>query len=358
MFGNSNCANAPFPPYGINDNNFGRDTFPSNYHNDNVMYMNGNFSGNPTGKFAPLSTNTMGIMNKHPYMTPIIKSYSSNDPIIDKIDHTNKNKLLHNNVANNVLDEHIVEYKINIDSLDRDVAAYPDPFSYVVKFNPPGGGTVQHEEYVDSKNRGKGTNIVSTKFSSPPTPHIRREFKNVKYVKIEHVILPQFSKTKEKSDGCYEFDTHSHLPSDRYIMLVIKELDADRIYNTSDVSTRIDENGKRYTPPIPFSMLIADKCLGNSYFTAIPYHGEKYYKNSALGNVTQLSIQFFDSSGLPLQYNNLFTKDDLESYEYENGVPFPITDLRHPFNKRIQTNLSIIIGVTECQIDTMTKFEN
>lgn len=344
--------NAMYAPYGTNDNNFGRAAFPSN-----TFPQNGGMTGNPTGRYNPLSTNTQYLMTNNPSMSNFNKAYTPNDPIIEKVDYINKNKLLHNNVGDVVLDEHVVEYRIIIDSLDRDIKVYPDPFSYIVKFNPSGNQSIQNEEYIDYNKKGKGTKIVESRFDAAPMPHILKEFKNVKYVKLENVILPQYSKTKPKTEGGYEFDITSNLPSDRFVALEIKELDCDRVYTTSEGVTRIDDKGHYYTPPTPFSMLIADKLLGLTAYTAIPFYGSKIYKNSNLGNITQLSIKFYDSAGLPLEFNNLFTYDDLQNYEYENGEQLPRTDLRHPLNKKIQTNISFIIGVVESQINTNTKFD-
>ncbi len=344
--------NSLYPPSGINDNNFNRVSFPSN-----IYPMNGGMSGNPNNLFNPISTNTMYNMSMNPSMTNFSKAYTPNDPIIEKIDYINKNKIIHNNVGDNVLDEHVVEYRINIDSLDRDIKTYPDPFSFTVKFNPTGSSTIQTEEYVDQKDKSKGTKIVESRFDGAPSPVINKEFKNVKYIKLENVILPQFSKLKEKQDGTYEFDPSSHLVTERFVLLVIKELDCQRVYTTSNNVTRVSEDGKCYTPPTPFALIIPDKLLGLNYYSGTSYYGSKIYKNSVLGNVNILTINFYDSTGLPLKYNNLFTYDDLQEYEYENGDPLPITDLRHPYNKRIQTSLSLIIGVVESQINTNTKFD-
>jgi hypothetical protein len=345
--------NSMYAPYGTNDNNFNRNAFPSN-----VFPPNGGMSGNPTGRYNPMTTNTQYLMNNHPSMSNFNKAYMSNDPIIEKMDYTNKNKLLHNNVGDTILDEHVVEYRIIIDSTDRDIKEYPDPFSYIVKFNPAGNQSIQTEEYIDYKKKNKGTKIVESRFAGAPTPHILKEFKNVKYIKLENVILPQYSKTRQKPDGTYEFDPSSNLPSDRFVSLEIKELDCDRVYTTSENVTRYDDNGNSYNPPTPFSMLIADKLLGLTAYTAIPFYGSKIFKNSTLGNISQLSLDFYDSSGIPLKFNNLFTYDELQAYEYENGEPLPKTDLRHPLNKKIQTNISFIVGVVESQINTNTKFDN
>jgi len=344
--------NSVYPPSGFNDNNFNRTAFPSN-----TYPINGGMTGNPVGRFNPLSTNTQYNMNAIPSMSNFKAAYEQNSPIIEKIDYTNRNNILHNNVGDNILDEHVVEYRICIDSLDRDIKYYPDPFSFTVKFNPISASNVQHEEYIDYKDKSKGTKIVQTRFEGAPSPVINKEFRNVKYVKLENVILPQYSKLKQKNDGAFAFDPDSSLITDRFVSLVIKELDCDRVYTTSSASTRIGENGKSYTPPTPFALIIPDKLLGLNYYAGTPYYGSKIYKNSLLGNITQVTIQFYDCLGTPLKFNHVFTHDDLEQYEFDNGDKLPITDMRHPYNKKLQTHTSLIIGVVESQINTNTKFD-
>lgn len=351
MNSSNTFPNSMYPPSGFNDNNFNRTSFPSN-----TFPINGGMTGNPVGRFNPLTTNAQYNMNATS-MSNFKNAFDQHNPIIEKIDYVNKNLLLHNNIGDNVLDEHVVEYRITIDSLDRDIRYYPDPFSLTVKFNPISASNIQHEEYIDYKNKSIGTKIVESRFEGAPAPSINKEFKNVKYVKLENVILPQFSKTKQKSDGTFEFDSSSHLVTDRNVNLVIKELDCERTYTTSNGVTRTDENGKCYTPPTPFAIIIPDKLLGLNFYAGTPYYGSKIYKNSLLGNITQLTIQFYDCWGMPLKYNNIFSYDDLQQYEFDNGEQLPITDLRHPYNKRIQTQLSLIIGVVESQVNTNTKFD-
>ena len=345
--------NSNFPPSGYNDNNFNRTPFPSN-----IFPPNGGMVGNPTGLYNPMSTNMQQLMKEQVPLSSFQASFAPNNTIIERIDYTNKGHLIHNNIGDSVLDEHVVEYRLNIDSIDRDIKYYPDPFSYIVKFNPASGSSVRHEEYIDSKNKQKGTKIVESRFDGAPTPHINREFKNIKYVKLENVILPQNSKLQKNKDGIYEFDKSSNLVTDMYVTLQIKEIPDETICTTGENSVRMTSDGKSYTPPVPFAIIIPDKLLGFNYYAGTPYYGTKIYKNSLLGNLTQLTIKFFDCFGAPLKYNDLFTHDELEEFEFRNHEPFPITDLRNPYNKKIQNHISIIIGVVESQINSNTKFDN
>jgi len=337
---------------GFNDNNFNRVSMPSN-----VFPVNGGMSGNFVGRFNPLTTNTQQNMSANS-ASNFKSAFEQNSPIIEKIDYINKNNLLHNNVGDNILDEHVVEYRILLDSADRDIKYYPNPFTYTVKFNPQSATNVQHEEYINPKKKNLGTKIVNTRFEGAPSPVINKEFKNVKYVKLENIILPQFSQLKKSKCGVYDFDSNSHLVSDRFVSLVIKELDADRVYATFDDVSRVDyETGNSYTPPSPFAIIIPDKLLGLNYYSGTPYYGSKIYKNSLLGNIGQMTIQLCNCQGIPLKYDDMFTYDELEEYEFEHHTSLPVNDLRHPYNKKTQTFISLIVGVVESQINTNSKFD-
>lgn len=337
--------NNKYPPYGYNDNNFNRKRFPSN-----IYPNNGGQTGSYFNQFNPLSTNTQ----KNMQMTNFPQAFKHDDTMIEKSDYRNKGDLLHNNVGENVLDEHVVEYRINIDSLDRDISTYLDPFHFTVKFNPPGPTRVQNEVYLDKSK--KSSFIQETRFDGLPQPHINKEFRNVKYIKLENVVLPLYSGTTKNDEDKVIFDPDSLLIDDRFLSLVIKELEWDRTYTTSDSVTRISTTtGKRFTPARQFAIILPDK-LNKCYFSGVPFYGSRIYKNSLLGNLKQMTLDFRDSCGEPIRYNDLFTVDELIEAE-ENGTPVPLTDLRHPLNKKINLHLSFVIGVVESQINTNTKFE-
>jgi len=346
--------NGRYGPYGYNDNNQNRKRVPSN------MYPpNGGMHGNQFGRYNQLSTNTQQLMNNLPSMTNFNKAYQPNAPMIEQLDYRNQNQLIHNNVGDIVLDEHIVEYRINIDSLDRDPLFYNDPFCFTVKFNPPSSSTIRTEVPIDSKNKSKGTRFESTVMRGPPKPHISKEFKNVKYVKLDSVVLPQYSNIIEDEDGEYILDPDSRLIDDRFVVLRIKELDDDKglkIYDTGEGSLRYDDEDGSHPYPKPFGLIFPDKLLGRVYYTGTPYHSSKIYRNSDLGNINQLTIQFYDSCGKKLKFDNLFSDIDIEKCK-QDGDHIPLSDVRHPLNKKIQVHLSFIIGVVESQVNTNTKFE-
>lgn len=305
-------------------NNAINGNFPKNIYNDNNI-----------NTFNPLSTNSMNFMNQN--MGNFKKTFESPTPLIDKIDYTNSGNLLHNNIGDNILDETVIEYRINIDSIDRDLKSYPDPLNFSVKFAP------SSPSYIDN-----------TKFNAPAYPHILKEFKNVKYIKLENIILPRYTKIGKRKDE-YEFDQSSTLLDERFINLVIKEIDCDNTFTTGDDSNRFDKKGRKINPPKPFAIIIPDKVYGSNFFTGTPCYGTKVFKNSLLGNLKNMTIQLYDSCGCLLKYNDLYSYRDLEKAE-ANYEPIPIFDIRHPLNKKIQVHLSFIIGVVESQINTNTQY--
>lgn len=329
--------------YGYNNNNFDRGVYGSQKYIEN-----GGFNGNPMNNFNSMSTmeqernNIVNNRFNDVYQTP--------NSIIERINYKNQNNLIHNNVGDTVLDEHVVEYRINIDSVDRDYSTYNNPFNFKVKFKPSSSSILRTE----TLKNGVLTNI-NEKIQGSPKPHINREFKNVKYIKLDNIILPQYSNLIF-DDPDYIFDPDSYLIDDRYVSLVIPELEYNKIFCTSDDSQRYDPVEGFINPPKPFAHIFPEKLLGNVYYTGTPYYGSKIFNNSALGNINALTIQLYNSNGSILKYDNLLSFKEIEDSQ-NTPNPIEISDLRHPLNKKIQVHLSFIIGVVETQINTNTKYE-
>lgn len=318
------CTRNQSGPFGYNDNNQGRQNVPSN--------IVPNMQGNPFGRYNPITTNSIRSTQQFNFN----KSFIPNEQVIEPIDYRNQNNLMHNNVGENVLNESVIEYKMNIDSLDRDIKTYLDPFNYVVKFNIP-----------------------SSVSATATGPLINKDFRNVKYIKLDSIVLPQYSNImycpKEKK---YILAPDSYLPDDRFVTLQITELtDDNKVYSTSDNGFRINPHtGESVIPPKPFGIIYPDTKLGKYYYTGTPYNSNTIYKSTELANIKRLSIRFYDSFGIPLHYDKLFTFDQLNE-AYADGEPIPITDVRHPYNKNIQNHMTFIVGVVEGHINNNTKFE-
>ena len=314
--------------------------------------------------FSGLTSNSQYLANNNYSMNNFNTAFRNNYPLIEKTDYKNSNILLHNNVGDNILDETVVEYRVYIDSLDRDITAFPDPFSFTVKFNPPSSSSISKEYLKDGKLK-----IIKDTLHGPPSPHINKEFSNVKYVKLENVILPQHSniireECIETSDSTleykeiYNFDPCHFLLNDRFVSISIPELESNRTFTTADSGDkRVDDNNCLIsTPPRPFALIFPDKIIGKNYYMGCPHNSTKIYKNCNLANINQLTIKFFDSIGRQLKFHHLWNCHDLQKAE-KHGCELPICDLRHPLNKRIQTHLTFVIGVVESQINTNPKFE-
>lgn len=100
----------------------------------------------------------------------------SNCVQIEKPSFINKHQTIHNNLNDNLLLENIKEFNIYIDSDDRKIQTYPNAYNYVVSFKSDGRS--YHKLF-------QGNN----EFDETPSPVIIRTFKNVKYVRLNHVLL-------------------------------------------------------------------------------------------------------------------------------------------------------------------------
>lgn len=268
-------------------------------------------------------------------------------PLIGKMDYKNKNNFLHNNVKETILDEHVVEYKIHIDSIDRDIARYPDPFHYTVQFNPV-------SNRIHNEKQSGGT--YQLKYYRPEAkPHINKEFKNIKYIKIDNVCLPRYKiiKKDEGLETYSQFQTdsdESNLYDDRFIELRIEELIDNKNFSTNSHTQD------------SFGLVFPDKLISSNYFIGAPFYMSRTYNTSQLGNLKRLTIDFYDSYGSPIRvnsvdendenlsttpYNDIVTEDTSINMNHEVSVP--TTDLRHPLNKKIQNFISLRIGVVESQ---------
>lgn len=304
---------------GLNNSNIG-----SFYSSNNNMSYNDDV--NPFNKFNGQSTMDNYSANK------FNNAFSPGRTILDKVDTTNRKTIVHNNVNDNVMSERVVEYTINIDSADRDICTFPNPYSFTVKFNANSAVTENTKTYEHGK-------LVYDKqyFRGTPYPIINKEFRNVKYVKLEAALLPQFGNIKLKKD-CYVYDCDNKLIDDRYIILNIDEFDdtQNKTYNTSDSSDR--------NAPNPFAQIYPDTKYGKYFYYGGIIGGIRTYKNENLGNISKLTIKLYDSCGTALNIEELLCGPCCN-------------DLRHPLNKNHQIFLSFTFGVIESQIATMVKFE-
>jgi len=294
-----------------------------------------------------------------------------------------KNNTLYPNLNKNLLYETISEVRINVDSMDRDVLLYPDPFEYMVLFAPVVNSNTQsgssdlkadlklasknknlsYKEQMDieknnnskinnsnnSNNFNSFNSFVNTNiFGDIPAefrkfviaeqiydkntfnPNIISKFENIKYVKIDNIVLPKYNDIKINKKWmyctCHDDDEHdeivhdselhriqncefkykryipniaicSSLYSDRFIQINIKELQNVKNLSTNNI------NSLAFT-------IYPDKPLGVLYWRGNPYYAVRTYEKTLLGNINKFTISFLDS------WNKRLTLD-LSKVNYE-----------------------------------------
>ena len=273
-----------------------------------------------------------------------------------------KENTLYNNLNENLLKESIIEVRLNIDSIDRDPYLYPNPFNYVVNLGPivnSGINSVLQKANIknEAKNLLKKTNnnkknklinresvslIIENKeeykeieniFNSPDlikeytinlernnNPFIIRDFNNVKFLRLDTAVVPKFNSLginydwdycREKNHRRnyikddyerikdYSVLNNRYIPDDssiyapigdRFVQIYIKEINNNYSFGTNSITDKS-------------FLLIFDKILGGYYFKLIPYSAIQTYRDSLLGNINKLTIQFYDSYGIPLTIN-------------------------------------------------------
>lgn len=299
----------------------------------NVVYPNDKaLENNPFGNFKQMTSQ----LQQNRILNNFNEAFSMNDPMIEKQNYGNMNNMYHNNVSNPINSEFTVNYMIDIDSKDRDITVYPDPFAYNVIFSPASRETTTRTEWIDPKNKSLGTHVVTTTYNSQPRPYIGKVFRNVKYIRIDSVVLPKYYGIVEDS-GTWIMDTSKDLTKDRYIVMKIKNIDSK--YNLSTNSV-VETTGVKLIPDtIPPT---------SNFYYAIPTNSNniiKTFNSSALGNIDRLNFEFYDSCGNLLSFNNLDSTQDT-------------TDVRNPLNINLQHDMTLVFGVVENEIATNVSYNH
>ena len=261
-------------------------------------------------KFTQNNYNGMSGTNR--YFSTVQEGFSQNKPLIERQEYVNTGNILHNNLAENLLSENVFEYNIYIDSADRDITKYYSPFEFKVYFS----------EIADS-------------------PKIDQNFKNVKYINLNYIILPPtnvlfanntlIQDNAGKNYGLFQgnyltFSSNNQyiypnsnpsvtIPSvptlnpgvkwpvqsnpittNKYLILKIKELDNLRVKSTSANNTSgIDKNS--------FVLFYDDDindCNGNntgSIWKTKFGGGSRVFLSSELKNINSFTICIYDQFG-------------------------------------------------------------
>lgn len=291
-------------------------------------------------KFFQPKSNFMGQNN-------IDNAFQSNTPIIDRTNFVNQKNFLHNNMNDILLHERLVEYNIHIDSIDRNTDYFPSPFNFRLTLGEPSTS-------IESKTSTR--NIAY--------PNINRYFKNVKYVALDAVILPNVISIDTThlpdlypANSVYMpaptpipeiiSNTFFKLRNCRYLILKIKELDNDNILGTS---SQLDRN---------VFVLIPHEYSGSDHSIWVPVQKTIVFNTSKLMNIDKLTFVLCDDMGNEIKIKNntdgsnflisgsTFTEyaklhNDLATVEYTN---------RH-----MQSTYIMTIGRIENEMNTLVGY--
>jgi len=355
--------NLPFDQSSLSSSGYNTREGLSEAVKEQQQYVNNYNNFRPSSTFDNIESNSANLENlKNFSQFNIEKGFQSNKPIQFMPDTSNKHETLYDNLNENLLKESIKEYRLNIDSSDRDVQMYQDPFNYIVHLGPVTNSginasvsrtNIKNElKNINKKNKSNKSNknndyydhneiyeikdTINDKifiFDNPNAikeytinlersfnPYIIRDFSNVSYIKLDCAVVPKYNSIcinkcwdfcrkkhhkknffKDEYDRIKDYiilndryipdDKNEYNPlGDRFIQIYIKELQSVRNFGTNPITDKS-------------FLLIYDKTLGALYLKLIPYSATKTYKDSLLGNLTKLSIQFYNSWGDPLTIN-------------------------------------------------------
>jgi hypothetical protein len=321
---------------GLSEAVINQQIFSSNYNN-----FKNSSTFNQTANTLSNSNNNFNDQSQY----DISDAFKQNTPILEMPSNKYMNNTLYNNMNENLLKESLRENILHINSKDRNIEMYPDPFNYVVTLGPIVNSGVNYGDKVKSKSLPeikkqvdddfnyacKEINNPNFVFNSPDlikkytmqlinsvNPYISKSFERVKFFRIDVSVLPRFNSIRINTDWNYcnnfikhqnckddfdkikffQFPKFRYIPDDsdisplggRFVQVVIKEITNDDSFGTNDVSD------KAY-------LLIVDKIVGALYIKYNPYAAIKNFRDTYTGNISRLTIQFYDSEGNEIKLN-------------------------------------------------------
>ncbi|QGR54002.1 hypothetical protein [Moumouvirus maliensis] len=285
--------------------------------------------------------NTMGDFNTS-FNTPISLAVNGYDPksMFQNHNFVNKNEILHNNINKSILNEEIREYSILIDSKDRNYQTYEDPFHYEVKFNPL-------HKIVENINGVR-------KVYEEPNPIINGKLEKVRYIKLEHVILPFYTQIKLSKDIVedeiierWKVNTSKPLTDNLYTVLCIENYGDVNYKSTNDVLSE------------SFATIYFDKKINNTHFIGKAHNGIKMFPQDQLGKIDKIKISFRDPYGNLLSCPHV-DKSIMSNMECTCEDPTGDEDtecfrhnLFHPLNPIFQHHLHFKVGVVEPRLNKL-----
>ena len=100
-------------------------------------YINKYNEFQPNSTFLNSENNSGKLENLRDFSQFNVKdNFTDNKPLLYMLDSKNKHNTIYDNLNEDLMKETIEEYRINIDSYNRDISIYPNPFDYKVILGP------------------------------------------------------------------------------------------------------------------------------------------------------------------------------------------------------------------------------
>lgn len=225
----------------------------------------------------------------------ISQAFQENQQIISKPDFTNKGNVIHNNMGDSLRDQKIIEYKIHINSKDRNTSVDKSPFYFKIPF-----GSTQAFK-------------------------IDRKINQVKYISVDAVILPKnvaidVSKASDSklcpagstylNDSLLSTNPLTTLTANKFLILKIEELTNSRNMSTSD-----ELNSNTF-------ILYHDKSMGIDGTLWRPIHGIIVYPTSQPFILSNMTISLCDFMNNQIKIVDHLGNDIMKSQISEVGKTY------------------------------------
>lgn len=221
------------------------------------------------------------------------RAFQQGHEVIERNDFLNRNTTMHNNLANVLINEEVSEYNIYIDSNDRDINTFNNPYKFTVSLGGVGASTTS-KTVRRIVNGQQIEEIEKSTVPGTPGPIIPRKFENIKYVKVMNLILPRTVTLSYSQSFGYSLSNDStfNLTENRFLILKINELSSTKTLATNNIISSDS------------IIMYREKILGPDSMLWLPVNDTYLYKNSSLKNLTRLTIELYTDSGVLLTVMN------------------------------------------------------
>jgi len=386
----------------IKNNNYSINTITfnsnSNFNNKNFSNIDNNFITTCENNLNDISSYNNFENNNYSIRTPYLNNNEFNKP-----------NLIYNNISDKISVDILVEYVIMIESIDRDIEKFSNPFKYKIYFNPVAQTkdayiykTFENVKYIKLESAilprkysyfRKDISSLTTDYSTIINTNWKRNdnftFNGINYTIIEDYIIDKIRYIKygitkplpEIIDKVYElqyklqYDSSTNIilqyDINKNIFITLYEfqlidlslenekfllLNIDEIKDTNDMATNTEISNS-------YAILFPDYINGDFFYTNTQ-GVDKIYRFSQLGNIKSLTINITDNEGKEFntQSYKMFTDANISKIKKcickisSNGEIIrdygcSCSYMRHPYYKKFQNTLLFKIGVIENDID-------